>query len=202
MAKHKASGPWLSGDFKPLNPEKYRGNINDIIFRSSYELAAFKFCDSEPAIIMWNSEEEIIPYMNPRTGRQSRYMMDLKIWTADPETGELKITLVEIKPLTQTRPPRKGNKKDETYMRECATWAVNSAKWEATERYCAERGWAFVKWTEEELVPGIKHDKEIQKKMVARRKEKRELKKKQSIRNDKVKRVGRLLAEQIRARAN
>lgn len=198
MAKHQANGPWLSGTFVPNNPEKYKGDSSDIIFRSSYELAAFKFCDNEPGILFWNSEEEIIPYTNPRTGKTSRYMMDLKLWTTHAETGETQITLVEIKPKIQTMPPRKGNKKDETYMRECAAWAINSAKWEATRKLCSLKRWQFIHWTEEELVPGIRNDKEIQSKMTARRKEKRELKKRKSVRSDRVRALGKALAQQLR----
>lgn len=198
MAKHKPSGPWLSGTFTPLNPQKYVGNIEDIIFRSSYELAAFKFCDSEPAILKWNAEEEIIKYISPKDNKPHRYMMDLKIWTKNVKTGVEQITLVEIKPEIQTRPPRKGNKKQDTYIRECATWSINSAKWEATRQMCKSRGWNFIHWTEEHLVPGIKHDKEIRQKMSERRKDRRAAKTVKAVRSDRVRKLGRVLAQHIR----
>lgn len=200
MSKHIPSGPWLSGQFKPKNPQKYQGNVKEIYYRSSFELTAFKICDTEPGILAWNSEEEIIPYTNPRTGKTSRYMMDLKLWTKNINTGEVQITLVEIKPEVQTQPPRRGNKKNETYLKECATWSVNQAKWQATEEYCRQRGWNFVKWTEEHLVPGAKHDKDIQAKMVEHRKQKREMKKARQIRSEKVRAVGKKLADQMRSK--
>ncbi len=53
------------GRFKPKNPEKYNGNAENIVFRSSWELRCMKYFDDHPGIIWWSSEEMHIPYYSP-----------------------------------------------------------------------------------------------------------------------------------------
>lgn len=141
---------FLQGVFKPQNPQKYDGNVHQIIYRSSWELKAFKICDETPQITKWSSEEVIIPYISPVDGNMRRYYMDLKITVM--VKGIPRVTLVEIKPFKETQPPKlTKNMKEATRQRAIHTWAVNSAKWKATEEFCRRKGWHFTKWTEREL---------------------------------------------------
>ena len=62
------------------------------------------------------------------------------------------VTLVEVKPFKQTKPPRKTKKKTQkTFLFETKTFDTNSAKWQAAEEYCRVRRWKFLIITEKEL---------------------------------------------------
>jgi hypothetical protein len=74
------------------------------------------------------------------------------------ETKGGKIWLVEIKPYAQTIPPKppRGNSKnpqkaEQNYIKAVETYAINQAKWKATEILCEEKGWIFKIITEKEL---------------------------------------------------
>jgi hypothetical protein len=86
-------------------PEKYTGDTSNIIMRSSWETKFAIWCDKNPQIIKWSSEETIVPYVSPIDGKTHRYFIDFKIQTASKKTY-----LVEIKPMKQTLPPE-GKKK-------------------------------------------------------------------------------------------
>ena len=51
-----------SGKFIPKNRNKYKGNPKKIVYRSLWERSFMKYCDSNPSILEWSSEEIIIPY--------------------------------------------------------------------------------------------------------------------------------------------
>ena len=44
-----------------------------------------------------------------------------------------------------------GNKRKKTYLNECATYLVNTAKWEAAKNFCKKNDWDFVIMTEKDL---------------------------------------------------
>jgi len=131
----KKNRNYRQGIYKCAFPEKYKGNKNNICYRSGLELSAFKFFDNNPNVLEWASEETIIPYQNPLTGRVSRYFVDFyaKIKT---KTGEVKKFLVEIKPHSQTLPPVQKNRKTKSLIRQQAEYMKNQAKWEAASQYC------------------------------------------------------------------
>lgn len=172
---------FYQGKFKPENPSKYMGNVDNIVYRSSWEYKAFKFCDLTKHIVKWASEETIIPYISPVDGRPHRYFMDLKIWFTRQD-GSIGIALVEIKPYAQTTPPvKKPGKKTSTFLEEVKTFTINTAKWEAAEALCRREGWLFVKWTEHDLQPGGKIDaKELQSQKLYEDKMKKAFRKKKS----------------------
>lgn len=174
------SGTFLQGRYQPKNPQKYKGDPNNIVFRSSWELVAFKFCDLHPAIKFWSSEETVIPYVSPADNRVHRYFMDLKVWTSKPDSEELQISLIEIKPSAQLKEPRKSKSaKESTYINALQTWYVNSAKWDAARKLCEKEGWQFVFWTEKEL--DIEKDPDVSKRF-RQRKQARQTAKKRSLR--------------------
>jgi len=138
------------GYFKPKNPQKYKGDPTNIIYRSGWELKFMLYVDSHPEIVEWGSEEFSIPYRSPIDNRIHRYFPDfyLKKKTKD---GKSQTMVVEIKPLKQTIEPQKQNKKTKRYINEVMTWGINSSKWQAAQEFCKERNWQFLILTEKEL---------------------------------------------------
>ena len=59
-----------SGRFTPSNPQKYIGDPNNIIYRSSWECKVMNWLDKNPDILSWASEELIIPYISPVDGQR------------------------------------------------------------------------------------------------------------------------------------
>lgn len=136
--------------YTPKNPQKYTGNLSNIICRSSWERKFYIWCDTNPSIVGWVSEEIVIPYISPLDGKRHRYFVDVKIVVKD-ESNNTKTYLVEIKPYAQTIQPNEPKRKSPKFLNEVATWYVNSAKWIAAREYCTSRGWQFMLVTEYEL---------------------------------------------------
>jgi hypothetical protein len=139
-----------SGRFTPKNPQKYVGDANNIIYRSSWECKVMSWLDRNDSIISWASEELIIPYISPVDGRKHRYFPDflVKIKTKD---GLLKTMILEVKPKKQTQRPEQRKRVTKQYINEVTTWGVNQAKWKAATEFCLDRGWEFKLLTEEHL---------------------------------------------------
>lgn len=136
--------------FLPKNPEKYAGDANNIIMRSSWETRFANWCDRNPNIIRWSSEETVIPYRCPTDDKIHRYFVDFKI-TVKNKDGELKTFLVEVKPAKQTVQPVFPGKRTKKFLMESFYFIKNQAKWEAARNYCKDRGWGFKIITEREL---------------------------------------------------
>ena len=121
------------GKFKIKNPQKYKGNPSNIIYRSLMELRFMKWCDNNEKILKWSSEEIVIPYISPIDNKKHRYFPDFLIQTTK---GWI---LIEVKPQIQTKPPKKilmekvTLKKRRRYVRAVRTWLVNEAKWKAAK---------------------------------------------------------------------
>ena len=141
------------GIFKPKNPQKYRGDPTNIIYRSSWELKLMMYLDEHREVVGWSSEEIIIPYRSPIDGKIHRYFPDFKV-TKINKDGIKETALIEVKPMAQTKPPERQSKVTKRYLTEVKTWGVNEAKWKAALEYCKDRGWSFHIFTEKEL--GIK----------------------------------------------
>ena len=82
-----------SGLYKPINPGKYRGNPTRVIYRSLWERKFMVFCDNNPSIIEWGSEEIIIPYRAP-DGKVRRYYPDFYIKVRE-KSGRLAKYIIE-----------------------------------------------------------------------------------------------------------
>lgn len=141
------------GKFKPSNPEKYRGNVCNIIYRSLWERKFMIYCDTNEKIIEWQSEEKAIPYRSPLDGKIHRYYPDFLIKVKESD-GTIKKYMIEIKPSKQTVPPVKPQRQTKKYISEVYEYAKNQSKWEAARDWCADRGYEFKVITEHEL--GIK----------------------------------------------
>jgi hypothetical protein len=138
------------GYFKPINPQKYKGNPSNIIYRSGWELKLMAYLDKHPDVIQWSSEEIVIPYRSPIDGRVHRYFPDFYVKKKNID-GSIETSLIEVKPAAQTKPPVKKTKLTRQYINEVTTWGINEAKWKAAKEYCDDRKWSFLIFTEKEL---------------------------------------------------
>ncbi len=138
------------GRFTPKNIGKYKGVVNKIIYRSSWERMFMEFCDENPNVLQWNSEGVIIPYISPIDGKRHRYFMDFWVRMRNKE-GLIVDKIIEIKPNKERFPPKKGNKKQYRYLKECRTYAVNQAKWKAAQEMAQRNGLQFVVMDEFDL---------------------------------------------------
>ncbi|MEM2159537.1 MAG: TnsA endonuclease N-terminal domain-containing protein [Candidatus Nitrosotenuis sp.] len=133
MAKRSSS---LKGRFIPKNPQKYVGNPNNIIFRSSWELSVLKFFDSSNAVLKYASEEFSVPYISPLDGKVHRYFPDFVVSYLDAN-GNVQQEIVEVKPLKEA---------DERFAKtplDKSRLLVNNAKWEAAARFAGNNGMVF-----------------------------------------------------------
>lgn len=136
--------------YKPVHPEKYSGNPSNIIMRSSWETKFASWCDHNPSILKWSSEETVIPYRCPTDDRIHRYFVDFNIQVSQRD-GTIKRYLVEVKPAKQCIPPEYPGRQTKKYITESMTYIKNQAKWAAATEYCKDRGWEFKIITEKEL---------------------------------------------------
>jgi len=134
------------GKYKIKKPEKYAGNPSKVVYRSLWERHAFKWCENNPKVRMWNSEEVVVPYKSTVDKKLHRYFVDLLIQMDDKKTY-----LIEIKPKNQTVAPTKRSRKTKKYINDVLTYAKNQDKWEAASEFAEYKGWKFQVWTEETL---------------------------------------------------
>lgn len=139
-----------SGKFLPKNKNKYIGNYNNIIYRSSWELKFMKYCDLRESVLQWGSEELIIPYYSPIDKKMHRYFPDFFMKVRNAK-GEIKKYLVEIKPEKFTKPPSNTKRKTKHYLTEVNQYIVNQCKWLAAEEFCKDHLWEFLVLTEKDL---------------------------------------------------
>mgnify|MGYP002032311560 CR=1 FL=1 len=129
------------GRYRPVNPKKYCGNKSNIQYRSSWELRMMRYLDTKNAVLEWNSEEVIIPYLSPLDRKRHRYFTDFYAKIKD-SSGNITRYILEVKPRKERKPPRK-KKNQVKYLKEVRTYIVNQAKWEAAENWCSKRGYVF-----------------------------------------------------------
>jgi len=134
------------GLYKPTNPKKYVGNHNQIVYRSLLERRFMRYCDLNPDIVAWASEEIAIPYTSPIDNRRHRYFPDFVIKTV---TGRR--VMIEIKPSRKVTQPKRPKKKTKSYLRESMEFIKNQAKWNAANQYCIDNDIEFKIITEKQL---------------------------------------------------
>lgn len=139
------------GFFRPSHPEKYKGDVNNIVYRSSWELTCMARFDRNPCFIEWSSEETVIPYISPKDRKRHRYFVDFKVKKKCPKTGVVTTYLVEVKPRSQVLEPKPKKKVTKKYLYEVHRYGINKAKWDAAIEYCKDRGWQFLILTEDDL---------------------------------------------------
>lgn len=131
--------------YLPENLNKYVGNANNIICRSSWERTYIKWLDKNPDVLKYSSEEMAVPYINPIDKKVHRYYPDFLVQFKDK-----RIWMIEIKPFKETNPPE--GKRNTKYLKEAVmTYVINRAKWDAATVFCEKQGWNFKVITEKEL---------------------------------------------------
>lgn len=143
---------FIQGKYSVKNIAKYKGDPTKVFFRSSWEYHLMKEFDENPHILEWSSEEIIIPYLDPTSNNFDvrRYFPDFYIKFRD-RNDNMKTMLLEVKPYKQTMIPEKPKKRSAKYTNEVKTYAKNSAKWKAAEKFCQKNGWEFKLITEKEI---------------------------------------------------
>jgi len=139
-----------SGKFKPKNYKKYKGDPTNIIYRSLWERRFMVYCDNNPNIIEWGSEEVIIPYKSPLDKKVHRYFPDFYIKYVDNK-GQSRRVIIEVKPKKQLKPPPEPKRRTQRWMNEVATYMINQAKFKAAGEYCKDRRYEFRILTEDHL---------------------------------------------------
>ncbi len=149
----------MKGRFVPANPQKYVGNVQNVVFRSAWERRMMRWLDTNNAVLRWSSEELAIPFVNPVLvdpfGRPkvSRYFPDFLVIYQD-RTGAVHKEIIEVKPLRETKlVPGMSNLDKQTY-------AINQVKWRAASEYAQRNGATFRIITENSLFhQGVKRSK-------------------------------------------
>ena len=137
------------GWFTPKNPKKYKGDPQNIVYRSSWELRAMKWFDEQPNIIWWSSEELFIPYRSPVDQQMHRYFPDFVVRVRQTN-GKETTMILEVKPEKQTQMPVQ-KRQTKKFLQEVATYAINQEKWRAADLFCKKHGWQFKIITEKDL---------------------------------------------------
>ncbi len=132
--------------YRVRNREKYMGDPGNVIARSGWERAAFIWLEDNPRVKKWASENVIVPYVNPIDKKQHKYIMDLMVLWTDGT-----VSIVEIKPKRQTKPPAPQKRHTKKYIREAYEYVKNQCKWEAAARLAKTRKWRFEIWHEENM---------------------------------------------------
>jgi len=138
------------GRYSVNNPSKYKGDPTNVVYRSLWEYKFMKYCDSNPSILEWGSEEIIIPYLSPIDKRVHRYFVDFYIKVENSQK-QISKYLIEIKPAKFTQEPKVPKRRTRQFLEEVMTWGVNQAKWKAATDFCNKQGWKFEIITEKEL---------------------------------------------------
>lgn len=142
-------GKTYKGWFNPRHPAKYKGDADNIVYRSTWERRVMKWLDEHPNVLWWSSEELAVPYKSPIDNKMHRYFPDF-IAKMRLKDGKVMTYIIEVKPMAQTKMPIQ-KKKTKRFLQEMATYAVNQEKWRAADIFCQEHGWKFLVVTEQEL---------------------------------------------------
>lgn len=160
------------GYYNVKNVDKYIGDPNQVIYRSSWEFAFCKYCDASPSVIRWSSEPIKIPYYdrvskleecqklgldpnNPANWEVKNYNTDF--WfQLDRGDGNTEKIFVEIKPsykLKKPIPPLKDAplKEHRKFNKAAKEYLINEAKFAALKEWAERNGSKFYVFTEQTL---------------------------------------------------
>lgn len=148
---------YKQGYYIPKNPDKWilsedSLSKGSIYMRSGWEYTFARWADDNRSVTSVASEPFPIKYFYPVDGKWHRYYIDFLI-TATGKDGKEKTTLIEIKPLAQTKPPRKTKKKTQKrFNEEMMEYIKNQCKWKAAIAFGKKNDMGFQILTEKELV--------------------------------------------------
>lgn len=146
IKKVKPNGDHKSGKYAPRNPDKYIGDIHNIIYRSSWEYRFCIYCDTNDSILKWSSEPVAIDYYNPLDKKDHKYNVDFYIKVQREDQTE-QDWIIEIKPENQTKKPIYEGvntlAKLKSYNRNMQIWITNQAKFKSAKIWAEKRGYKF-----------------------------------------------------------
>lgn len=146
----KRNKKYYQGFYAPKNLNKYVGKIDNIIYRSGLELKFFRFCDNNPNVVEWGSEEIVVPYFDTLHRKQRKYFIDAYVKIQEGDI--VKKYLVEVKPWKQTQEPKAGkNKKKSNLLYEKIAFQNNMDKFSSAREFAKKHGMEFIIITEKEL---------------------------------------------------
>lgn len=152
--KSQFNNKYKQGYYKLINPEKYKGDPNNIKFRSSWEYAFCSYLDNNPKIMKWACENPIIIYVDLHN-KTHRYFPDYYYEIKTDDENLMKKVIVEIKPKNELYPPVRPKNETakalENYEYAIRTHIKNKIKWSHAEEYAKNRGMEFIIITEEHL---------------------------------------------------
>ena len=134
---------WAQGSYTITNPAKYIGRGTPR-YRSGWEHAFMRFCDTNEHVLQWASESINIPYRHPLTGKQTIYVPDFLV-VYRTKNNTVRAEVVEIKPSGQSAITENQNGKERAIV------AVNYAKWDAAQKWCQRQGLTFRVITEKDM---------------------------------------------------
>lgn len=134
---------FAQGIYKVTNTDKYAGR-REPRYRSGWEHAFMRFCDSNDNIIQWASESISIPYRHPLTGKMTMYVPDFLVMYRD-KNNQVRAEVIEIKPKKQSVIESRASARDRAIV------AVNYAKWDAAQKWCRRQGLTFRVVTEDDI---------------------------------------------------
>lgn len=160
------------GYYKVQNTQKYIGDPDLVIYRSSWEHSFCRWCDYSPSIIRWSSEPIRIPYYdrvskleeckkqgldpnNPKNWVIKYYNTDFWI-EIDKGEGQFQKMFVEIKPSGKLKKPippganapLKDQRRFNTLAKE---YLINEAKFAALTAWAEKNNSKFYVFTEDTL---------------------------------------------------
>ena len=144
--KPRANAPTNQGSFTPRNPNKYKGDLSKIYFRSGWELKFLQWCDDTQSIISYASECVKVPYIHPLDNRPHEYYIDFYI-DMKLSDGTTQKWLIEVKPEKYTKLPKEPKKKTaksmKNYRVHYQTSLINIEKFKSAKYYSKQMGAIF-----------------------------------------------------------
>lgn len=162
----------LQGYYRVQNKKKYIGDVNLIVYRSSWEMKFCKWLDYSSSVLKWSSEPIKIPYLdsvsnlaeckkykldpnNPRNWKRRNYYTDfwLEIDKGDNVTEKW---FVEIKPANQLQKPIPPNpnsplKVIKRFNIKAKEYLINESKFASLNKWAKKHNMKFYIFTEKTL---------------------------------------------------
>lgn len=149
MSNNKKFSEYKQGFFTPLNKDKCKNKVPPF-YRSSLERSLMIVLDKNPRVLLWSSEQVIIPYKNPVQNKMSRYFVDFYMKLQIGE--QIKEYIIEVKPKKMcSKPLLNKNKKPSTILYENVQWVINQAKWESATKWAKAKNMEFIIFNEENV---------------------------------------------------
>jgi len=163
----KFNKKYNQGFYNLKHPDKYKGDPNRVIYRSSWEYAFCNYLDKNESITKWSCEQPIITYQDLRN-KVHRYYPDFYYEKLTNDVDGIVKVIVEIKPKTELFPPPRPKNETakalENYEYAVRTHIKNKLKWSAAEEYATKRSMQFIILTEDHLMKaGLIQEKKYRK---------------------------------------